>query len=432
MIPSTPAMTRPGLLRHPDFRRLWIGETTSRFGSGMTAVAIPLVAVQVLDAGPFMMGLLGAAAWIPWLLIALPAGAWVDRWRKRRVMVVCDLICIVALLTMPLAYAAGMRSTGMLLTLTLILGGAAVFFTTAYQSMLPALLDKKDLDEGNAKLQGSEQVASLAGPPAGGFLAQAFGALTGLVGDAITFAISALCLSRMTVREERVERPPDRSRLRAEIRDGLRLVLRDPYLRVLTLAASVDNLVLNAYMALIVLFLVDTVGVSAGAVGVLLTADAIGGLLGAAVARRLGLRFGTARATLGAALLLTPFGLLVPWTSKGPGLVLFVVGFMAPAAGMVIGNVLVNGFRQRYCPPEMLGRMYATSRFIQYGVMPFGSVLGGALGATVGVRPALVVLFGAAALGKLLRLIGPIRRRRDFPTEPPPPADLTPPPSPHG
>jgi MFS family permease len=210
--------------------------------------------------------------------------------------------------------------------------------------------------------------------------------------------------------------------MRREIGEGLKFVGRDRYLRVLALAASVDNLILNGYMALIVLFLVREVGVPLGAVGLLLTADAVGGLLGAMLAARLAKRLGTARAMLVCSLGATPFGLLVPLSGNGFGLLFFVVGMAVPAAGMVVGNVVVNGFRQAYCPPELLGRMFTSSRFLQYGVMPAGAVLGGALGAAIGLRGALWVLFAAAVLGKCVRLAGPIRRTRDFPSEYPVPA----------
>jgi predicted MFS family arabinose efflux permease len=409
---------RGGLLRDHDFRMLWAGETTSRLGSGITAVALPLVAVGVLGAGPIAMGVLGAAAWLPWLLIGLPAGAWVDRLPRRAVMLTCDLICVTTLVLVPVAAWLGMLSVGLLVGAAIVLGSCAVFFATAYQAYIPFLLPRDDLAEGNAKLQGSEQVANLAGPGAGGLIAQLFGALTGLFADALTFLTSALCLSRIRVREPRRDRTAEKKNLRKEIGEGLRYVIRDPYLRILALAASVDNLILNGYMALLVLFLVREVEVPLGAVGLLITADAVGGLLGAMVATRIARRLGTARAMLVCSLVATPFGLLVPLTGNGFGLLFFVAGMMVPAAGMVVGNVVVNGFRQAYCPPALLGRMFTSSRFIQFGVMPLGALLGGVLGATIGLRPALWVLFAAAVAGKCVRLIGPIRANRDFPTEP--------------
>lgn len=416
---ATPVdLPRGRLVRDRDFRRLWVGETTSRLGSGITAVALPLVAVGVLGAGPITMGVLGAAAWLPWLLIGLPAGAWVDRLPRRGVMLTCDLVCATTLVLVPLAAWFGLLSVGLLVVAAIVLGASSVFFTTAYQAYIPFLLPREHLAEGNAKLQGSEQVANLAGPGAGGLIAQVLGALAGLFADALTFLTSALCLSGIRKREPRREKSGEPTNLRKEIGEGLRYVTRDRYLRVLALAASVDNLILNGYMALIVLFLVREVQVPLGAVGLLITADAVGGLLGALVATRIARTLGTARAMLVCSLVATPFGLLIPLTGNGFGLLFFVAGMLVPAAGMVVGNVVVNGFRQAYCPPELLGRMFTSSRFVQFGVMPLGALLGGVLGATIGLRPALWVLFAAAALGKCVRLIGPIRQNRDFPTEP--------------
>lgn len=417
--PNRAGRPRGGLSRKHDFRLLWLGETTSRLGSGITAVALPLVAVGVLNAGPLTMGLLSAAVWLPWLLIGLPVGAWVDRLPRRAVMLACDVVSLVMLVAVPIAAWFGLLTVGSLLVAVVVMGATSVFFTTAYQAYVPFLLAKDELAEGNAKLQGSEQVANLAGPGVGGLLAQWLGALVGLFADALTFLASALCLSRIRVREERRRTRAKRGDLRREIGEGLRFVMSDPYLRVLALAASVDNLILQGYMALIVLFLVREVEVPLGAVGVLITADAVGGLLGAVLATRIARRFGTARAMLICSLCATPFGLLVPLTGNGFGLVFFVAGLLVPAAGMVVSNVVVNGFRQAYCPPHLLGRMFTSSRFVQFGVMPLGAVLGGVLGATLGLRDALWILFVTATLGKCVRLIGPIRKCRDLPTTPP-------------
>jgi len=423
-----PGTAKPGagLLHRREFRSFWLGETTSRVGSGITAVAVPLVAVKVLDAGPVTMGLVSAAAWLPWLVGGLPVGAWVDRLRRRPMMLVCDVVCGAALVAVAALGWMGLLSIWALIAAALVLGTASVFFTTAYQAYLPFLLPPEDIPEGNTKLQGSEQVANLIGPSLGGLIAQVLGALTGLLADAVSFGVSAACLARIQASEPAHPPRPTTSRLRKEIGEGLRLVTRDRYLRVLALAASVDNLILNGYMALLVLFLIRDVGVPFGVVGILLTADAVGGLLGAYLARRVAGRLGTARAALTCALLMTPFGLLVPLTTGGLGLAYFVVGLFVPAAGMVIGNILVNNFRQIYCPPGLLGRMYSSSRFIQYGVMPLGAVLGGVLGAVIGVRPALWILFAAAAVAKLLRLIGPVRQHRDFPTQYPAPGTRPP------
>lgn len=404
--------------RNRNFRLLWTGEATSKAGSAVTGVAFPLVAVVTLQASTITMGVLNAMAWLPWLLIGLPAGAWVDRLSRRRTMLAADLVSIVALLSVPMAAWLGLLTIAHLVVVAFVAGTASMFFTTAYQAFLPAVVSKEDLSEANAKLQGTDQVANLAGPGIGGLLTQWVGAVSGLVVDVLTFMASALCLSRMRVTEP-TERKARDTTLRQEIGQGMRFVARDRYLRVLTIAAAVDNLTLNAMYALTVVFLIRVVGAEPAVVGFLFAADFVGGLIGAMVARKVGERIGTARSLLVFSIGCAPFGLLIPLTQDGPGLLFFVFGLMVPSIGMVVGNVMSTGFRQAYCPPELLGRMYTSSRFVQFGVIPLGAVLGGALGAAVGVREALWIVLTAAVLGRLTRLVGPIKSARDLPTQPP-------------
>ncbi|WBB80959.1 MFS transporter [Micromonospora sp. WMMD882] len=416
---NPPAPASVPLLRHREFRLLWFGEATSKVGSAVTGVAFPLVAVVTLEAGPVTMGVINAMAWLPWLLISLPAGAWIDRSSRRQTMLAADAVSVAVLLSVPVAAWLGLLSVGQLIVVAFAAGTASMFFTTAYQAFLPAVVDKAQLAEANAKLQGTDQVANLAGPPLGGLIAQAVGAVTGLFLDAVTFVVSAVCLLRMRVTENLPRPQVRRTSTKQEIGEGLRYVGRDRYLRILAISAAVDNFTLNAMYALTVIFLIRTVGAAPGVVGFLLAADFIGGLVGAVLARRVATRFGSARALLLFSLGTAPFCLLIPLTQDGPGLLLFVLGILVPSIGMVVGNVVVTGFRQAYCPPRLLARMYTSSRFIQFGVIPVGAVLGGWLGAVLGIRQALWVITVAVVLGKLVRLIGPIRSVRDLPTSPP-------------
>jgi len=414
-----PVKRRGGLLWHRDFRLLWAGETISKVGGTVTAVAISLVAVDVLGAGGFEMGLLRAMSWVPWLLIGLPAGAWTDRMRRRPVMVTVDLVSMLLFLSVPIAAWLGALTMTQLLVVTLLAGVGQVFFSAAYQAYLPTIVDKDDLAEGNAKLAGSEQVAMVAGPGLGGLVVQALGAATGLLTQAIGFLVSAICLRSIRAEEPPVERKAVKTTLRKDIGEGLRYVVRDPYLRVLALCSAVDNLTLSGAQALLVIFLFREVGEGPGTVGLLIGADALGGVLGALIATRIVKRFGTGRALLIAALGATPFGLLIPLTQPGYGLAFFVAGLMIPSIGIVVMNVVVNGFRQSYCPPHLLGRIFTSSRFVAFGVIPIGALLGGVLADAIGIREAMWALLIATTLGKLLRLLGPFRSQRVLPTEPP-------------
>ena len=167
-----------GLLRRRSFRLLWTGETISQLGNAMALVGVPLVAVTVLHASTFAVGVLAAAAWLPWLVIGLPAGAWVDRWPARRVMIVCDVISAALYASVPIAAWAGVLTTGLLVAVQLAGGAASVLFMTAYQVYLPSIVAPAELIEGNTKMQGSASAAAFAGPSLAGLVAQLLGAVT--------------------------------------------------------------------------------------------------------------------------------------------------------------------------------------------------------------------------------------------------------------
>lgn len=286
---------RGGLLRSRDFRLLWTGETTSVLGSSIAVVALPLVAVVTLQASTFAVGLLTAAAWLPWLLIGLPAGAWVDRRPKRPIMLVCNTVSMVVFLSVPVAAWFGLLTMAQLLVVALAGGVAKVFFNVAYRAYLPALVAKEDLLEANTKLQGSESVAQIGGPGLAGLLAQGFGAATGVLADAVSFGISVLCLRSIRFREPR--RPAaTRSRLRDEIRDGLDLVVHDRFLLVFAVFGATSNVALMGYQSIEVVFLARDLGAGPGVIGLVLAMVGVGGVFGAALSSRLAAQVGTARA----------------------------------------------------------------------------------------------------------------------------------------
>ncbi|MEU9278751.1 MFS transporter [Streptomyces sp. NPDC048341] len=407
--------TRWGVFTQPDFRLLWTGETVSGLGNSITVVALPLIAVDMLDAGSTAVGLLAAAVWLPWLLVGLPVGAWVDRMRKRPLMIACDLVAVAALVSIPLAAWLDALTFQHLVVVALICGTAAVCFNTAYHSYIRIVLDGRDLLEGNAKLQGSEAATQVAGPGAAGLLAQSFGAATALVADAMTFLVSAVCLKRISVIEQHRDRDEEHVPLRRQISDGLRFVGRDRYLRPMVTWGAVINMALMGYQAVQVVFLVRTVGLNPAMVGLLLTSGSTGGIVGAAVATRVSRRFGTARGLLLLQVATAPFALLLPMTTAGPGLFFFAVGAFVVGIGISVANVVVGSFRQAYCPPHMLGRVVATAMMINHSTIPLGSLLGGMLGDVVGYRPAMWITTGVVAPSWLVLATSPMRRERDLP-----------------
>ncbi|MEU4556699.1 MFS transporter [Micromonospora violae] len=415
-----PTDTRPttGLLRHRDFRLLWAGQAVSSIGSNVTTVALPLVAVAVLDAGTFQVAVLAAAAWLPWLLIGLPAGAWVDRLPRRAVMVVCDLLCAAAFLSVPLAALLDRLTVAQLLVVALSAGTARVFFETADQVYLPVLLRPGQLPEGNAKLQATQTVSYVVGPGLAGLIAQLIGAVAALLLDALTFLLSAGFLLRIRTREPRV-RPSERTRsLRQDITEGLRFVIRDPYLRVLTVFGAASNIGLTGYQAVLVVFLTRDLRLEPGLVGGLVGVMSVGGIIGALLATTVAQRCGTARALLIAAALTGPPALLIPLAAPGTGLTWPALGGVLIGLGVAIGNVVKGAFRQTYTPHHLLGRVTVSMQLLNYGTIPLAAVLAGAIGAHYGARTAIVVMTAWLALTPVILLVGPIRRRRDLPAAP--------------
>lgn len=407
--------TRWGVLARPDFRLLWVGETVSGLGNSITVVALPLIAVVALNASSTAVGSLAAAVWLPWLLVGLPVGAWVDRIRKRPLMIVCDLVAAAALVSIPVAAWLDVLALPQLVVVALTCGTAMVCFNTAYHSYIPIVLAGRDLLQGNARLQGSEAATQLAGPGVAGLLAQAFGAVTALVVDAVTFLISASCLKRISVVEPDSRRHVERASLRREMAEGFRFVGQDPYLRPMVTWGAVINMALMGYQAVQVVFLVRTVGLNPGLVGLVLTSGSAGGIVGALVATRVGRRFGSARGLLLLQVATSPFVLLLPMTTAGPGLLLFALGAFLVGVGVTVANIVLGSFRQTYCPPQKLGRVVSTAMMINHSTIPLGSLLGGVLGDAVGPRPAMWIMACVVAPSWLILARGPMRRERDLP-----------------
>jgi MFS family permease len=412
---ATATGRRGGLLGERNFRLLWFGETTSTVGTTISRVALPLVAVVTLQASTFQVSLLTAAGWLPWLLIGLPAGAWVDRLPRRPLMLVCDTVSLLLLVSVPVAVWAGVLTLGQLLGVALLTGAAAVFFQTAYQVYLPDIVDHERLGEANAKLAGSESAAQVAGPGLAGLIAQAAGAATGLIADALSFLVSAVCLVRIRTDEKPVPTAERSTTLRREIADGLRFLAADPYLRVLTAFGALSNLALTGYQSILVVFLIRDLGVSPAGVGALLSGMSVGGVIGAASATAIANRFGSARGLLLSELCAAPFGLLIPLAAPGPRLMLVVLGGLAIGIGVVSGNVIKTSWRQVYCPRPLLGRVIVSMQFLNYGAIPLGAVLAGAVGTSLGLRPTLWIMLGGLVLATFVLLIGPLRLNRNLP-----------------
>ncbi|MFD9726304.1 MFS transporter [Streptomyces sp. NPDC059072] len=399
--------------RRRDFRLFMSSHICNELGGSITYVALPLMAVLTLDASAWQAGLLAAAEHAAFLLLGLPAGAWVDRMRKRRVMMAADLARTVLLTALPVAYLLDLHSMPLLYAVALLLGCARLFGDVADQSYLPTLIGKDTLIAGNSKLETVRSGAEFAGPGIAGFLVQLLGAAGTLAGQAVTSLVSVVLLGRIGAREEKPEPAPRRHLLR-DIREGLGYVLSHRILRLIALNTAVVNLFLSAVMAIEVLFLTRTVGLPPATLGWVLTTATIGSVIAATAADRVTRAVGAARLTWLSLLVTMPFGLLLPLAEDDWRIGLFVLGSLVQSAGVTLYNICQVTYRQTVCPPHLLGRMTATMRFLVWGVLPLSGLLAGLLGELLGVRNALWLCAAALSAAPLVLLCSPLRRMREF------------------
>jgi MFS family permease len=407
---------RESLFFHRDFRLLWLGDTVSQFGSLITNTAAPLLAALVLAATPFEMGVLNAADTAAFLLVGLPAGAWVDRMRRRPLMLASDLGRAVLLASIPVAWWMGVLTLAQLIVVGLVVGVLTVFFDVAYQSFLPALVSRDRLLEGNSKLQASQSVAQVSGPAIGGWLTQLLGAANAIGINALGFLWSATCLWRIKVVEQVVVKAPDRN-LRREIAEGLRFVFGNRSLVAIVSCTGSSNFFSGVTGAVGVLLLTRQLGAGPGLVGLLLAGGGVGGVVGALLSNRISTWLGQARTIWVVILLTSPFALLLPLAGHGPLLALYALGYLVTNFGAVVYNIAQVSFRQAICPDRLLGRMNASIRFMVWGTIPLGALAGGVLGTLIGVRSTMWVGAIGGTLAALPLLLSPLRRLRDLPTD---------------
>ncbi|NUT12344.1 MAG: MFS transporter [Nonomuraea sp.] len=401
------------VLRDRDFRRLFLADAASQAGVQILMLALPLVAVSALRASPFETGVLAMCQTLAFVVIGLPAGALVDRMRRRPVMVAADLARALALASVPVAWAFGALTIWQLYAVALVLGCFTVFFDVAYQSYLPRLVGRDRLVQGNSALEVVRTVAQLGGPGAGGFLIQLLTAPFALVATVAGFAWSALCLG--LIRKPEPRQATAGGHLANEIAQGVRFVLGHPLLRRVAGCTATANLFSSMAQPMILLLLARELGLGAGTIGLLMATGGLGGLAGALVAAKVARRIGQGPAIWLSIALPAPLMAVLPWMEADWRLALFALQEFAFGAGSVVYNVTQLSFRQAVTPEPLLGRMNATMRFLVWGTLPLGGLLGGVLGEAIGVRATLL----AAALGGCLAFLwvfaSPMRTMRDLP-----------------
>ncbi|MET9317727.1 MFS transporter [Kribbella sp. NPDC003505] len=379
-----------------DFRWLLVGQTTSQFGAQVSGVAIPLLAVLGLGATPFEVGLVSAAGTVGFALIGLPAGVWVDRCRRRPILVASDLARAGMLGSIPVAAWLGVLTMTQLIVVALLTGLARVFFDVGYQSYLPSVVGKDRLLAGNAALETVRASGQVAGPGIGGWLVSAIGAASVVLVQAVTFVVSAVSLLAIRASEDVVRRTS--SGLWSEIREGLVYVARHRVIRAIAVSSAMNNVAFAVASAVNLVFLVRTLRLSPAWVGILLAAGSATAMLGAAVTPRLARRFGSERIIWGSLVLAGGLGLLVPLARPGWLVAVAVLGFAAGELGQIVYAISSVTLRQRIVPAYLLGRVNATMRFLLMGLFPLGALLGGAAGSAIGARGTLWISGGLIAL----------------------------------
>jgi MFS family permease len=416
---TAPVAPPTPLARNRNFGLLWFGEGVSVLGSMTTTVVFPLVAVTEFHAGPLAMGLLAGAVWLPWLVLGLPVGALVDRSDPRGVMMAADAVAALTVAMVPLAWVLGVLTLAQIMGTALVLGGCTVFFRTAYTAFVPRVVRPDDLGAANARIYGTESAMQVAGPGVGGLLVQAVSAAGAVVVDAVSFVVSWACLARM--RPEQLGAAPERrddEPLVRQVRDGVRIVVRDPFLRFFALQGGLGNFALTGYGALMVLFLARDLRLQPSTVGTVIAVGACGGLLGATVAGRTVRWLGDAGALRWLQVVGGPPALLVGLASPGWGVVLVPLGSALVGLGVVGANVVRASFRARYTPADLLGRTTATMAVLNFGTMPVAGLVSGVVGELLGVRETILLMASVNALGCLAVFVGPFRRGRELPREP--------------
>jgi hypothetical protein len=407
----TESERRP-LWRNPDFRYVTAGQAVTQLGTDVTAIALPLVAYLVLGVSTFELGVLVAVQTGAFLIIGLPAGVWLDRRRRRPVLIGTDLIRAAVLGAITLAAALHQLSFGLLVAAAAVLGVMRVIFEIGYQTYLPSVVPRQDLVRGNSAVETIRASGQIAGPGVGGWLVQAVGAANALLGDAISFLVSAFCLWRVRT-PERAPASTARRGMFHEAREGVRFVWADPVLRGIAATSALSNLLFTAASAINLVFLVDTVGVSAGVAGTLFSIGSAAAVLAAAVTTRLTRRLGSARVIWLSAAATSPFNALVLLAHDDWRIVFFVLGISVGGGGQLIYAITQLSYRQAVVPPAILGRVNATVRFLVMGALPIGGLLGGGLGDLIGIRPTLAIIAIGLAVAPIFVVLSPLRRVRE-------------------
>ncbi len=407
-----------GLWRNGNFLKLWAADTISDFGTQISVVAIPLLAVLTFEASPLEMGLLTASSELPALTLAIFIGVWVDRLRRRPVMIAANIGRALLFFLIPLAVWFGLLNIWILYVISFLAGILTVFFAVGYQSYLPVLVRRDQLVEGNSKLATSASGSFIVGPAIAGAIVQISSAAIAILIDAISYLIAVIFLWRIDAQESASSPRESRAGIWREIGEGLRVIRDEPILRTLGISTGIAVLFENIQFVAVILYITRELELSAGTFGVIFASGGVGYLFGAVLANRISARLGLGRTILGGLLLSSLSNVIVPLAS-GPAIVavpLLLLAFSTGAAGGTIYDLNQVSLRQAVTPDRLRGRVSGSLRVVIRGAAPIGALLGGFLGEWIGLREALVVAAAGFPVSVLVIWFSPVRHL----AEPPP------------
>lgn len=405
-----------GLWKNPDFLKLWLGRTISNMGNGITGIALPLTAVLVLAATPAQMGIISALEGISVLLFGLLVGVWVDRLRRRPVLVVTDLCRALIISSIPVAALLRILHIEQVYIVAALVGTLSVFFNAADASYLPGLVQATELVEGNSKLGISNALAEMVGPAVAGVLVQLFSAPLAIVVDGCSFLISALCIAQIRKPEPPLAAVEPRRSAWRESSEGLIFLLKHPLLRTLAGSAGLFNFTGMFVGTLYTLYVVRTLGLSPTLLGLLVATGGLSALVGAMLARGVIQRIGPGLTIGGGLFLYGLVGLIIP-LAAGPVPVVAILLFISQLTGDIAVSVYFIAelsLRQSLVPHLLLGRVNASIQCITGGMAPTGALLAGIIAEYIGVRSTLLIgVIGVICAG-LWILLSPVSKIRTF------------------
>jgi MFS family permease len=398
-------MRRPSgaLWRHSDFLKLWTGQSISELGSQVSGLAIPLLAALSLPTSNFQFSLIGVLGFLPFILFALPAGVWVDRLPRRYILIFGDAARAVLLALIPILWALGVLQVWHLLVLEFLVGTCTVLFDVAYQSYLPALIEREDLIDGNSKLQLTASVAMVSGPPMAAGLMAAVGAANAILADCASFVVSTVFMVSMRHRETPPKPEPGQKhpKMWPQVKEGLNWVVRHPWLRSIAMCTGTSNFFSTLSNAMLILYMARVLDLSKIEIAFVYVASPLGSICAGLFTNRVNKRIGVGRTILATISVSSVAGLCYPLAPQSFPMPVLMVGGLLFGFGAVAYNITQVSLRQAITPERLQGRMNAAMRWIVWGTIPLGTLLGGGIATWFSLRTALWV----GGIGNTLAII---------------------------